>query len=89
LGEKNEVNAAWQANETRGRDQRAPAGNRNFLTSIDLSHARQKALAPLRMALTSWKAFEFFTKEQVPVAADADGRYVFDVCGPSQHHGSH
>jgi hypothetical protein len=31
------------------------------------------------MALTSWKAFPFFTVAQVPVPADEDGTYVFDV----------
>ena len=32
------------------------------------------------MALTSWKSFPFFTVTQVPVPADPDGSYVFDVC---------
>lgn len=32
------------------------------------------------MALTSWKAFPFFQISQVPVPADEDGSYVFDVC---------
>ena len=31
------------------------------------------------MALTSWKAFPFFTATQVPVPADNDGAYIFDV----------
>ena len=31
------------------------------------------------MALTSWKAFPFFTASKVPVPADEDGTYVFDV----------
>ena len=31
------------------------------------------------MALTSWKQFPFFTVSQVPVPADEDGSYVFDV----------
>jgi len=31
------------------------------------------------MALTSWKAFPFFTVSQIPVPADDDGSYVFDV----------
>lgn len=31
------------------------------------------------MALTSWKAFPFFQVSQVPVPADEDGSYVFDV----------
>lgn len=31
------------------------------------------------MALTSWKAFPFFTVAQVPVPADDDGAYIFDV----------
>ena len=31
------------------------------------------------MALTSWKQFPFFTASQVPVPADEDGSYVFDV----------
>jgi len=35
------------------------------------------------MALTSWKAFPFFTVAQVPVPADDDGAYIFDV-GQSQ-----
>ncbi|ETN42149.1 uncharacterized protein HMPREF1541_04090 [Cyphellophora europaea CBS 101466] len=30
------------------------------------------------MALTSWKAFPFFTASKVPVPADEDGTYVFD-----------
>jgi hypothetical protein len=32
------------------------------------------------MALTSWKAFPFFTVSQVSVPADGEGSYVFDVC---------
>ena len=32
------------------------------------------------MALTSWKAFPFFTVAQVPVPADEDGAYIFEVC---------
>lgn len=31
------------------------------------------------MALTSWKTFPFFNVSQVPVPADDDGSYVFDV----------
>jgi len=31
------------------------------------------------MALTNWKAFPFFQVSQVPVPADEDGTYVFDV----------
>jgi hypothetical protein len=31
------------------------------------------------MALTSWKAFPFFIVSQVPVPADEDGSYIFDV----------
>jgi hypothetical protein len=31
------------------------------------------------MALTSWKEFPFFSVSQVPVPADEDGSYVFDV----------
>ena len=31
------------------------------------------------MALTSWKAFPFFSVSKVPVPADEDGTYVFDV----------
>ena len=31
------------------------------------------------MALTSWKTFPFFTVNQVPVPADEDGAYIFDV----------
>lgn len=31
------------------------------------------------MALTSWKDFPFFNVSQVPVPADEDGSYVFDV----------
>lgn len=31
------------------------------------------------MALTSWKQFSFFTSSQVPVPADPDGAYIFDV----------
>jgi hypothetical protein len=34
------------------------------------------------MALTSWLAFPFFQASQVPVPADEEGSYVFDVgCG--------
>jgi hypothetical protein len=32
------------------------------------------------MALTSWMNFPFFNVSQVPVPADEDGSYVFDVC---------
>ena len=31
------------------------------------------------MTLTSWLEFPFFTASQVPVPADEDGSYVFDV----------
>jgi hypothetical protein len=31
------------------------------------------------MALTSWKQFPFFNVSQVPVPADEDGSYIFDV----------
>ncbi len=31
------------------------------------------------MALTSWKAFQFFSKTELPVPADEDGGYPFDV----------
>jgi hypothetical protein len=31
------------------------------------------------MALTSWKEFPFFSVSKVPVPADEDGTYVFDV----------
>lgn len=31
------------------------------------------------MALTNWKVFSFFTASQVPVPADEDGAYIFDV----------
>ena len=31
------------------------------------------------MALTSWKAFQFFSKTELPVPADEDGHYPFDV----------
>jgi hypothetical protein len=31
------------------------------------------------MALTSWKAFQFFSKTELPVPADEDGCYPFDV----------
>ena len=34
------------------------------------------------MALTSWKSFPFFTSSKVPVPADEDGTYVFDVSTP-------
>ncbi len=34
---------------------------------------------PTIMALTSWKEFPFFAVSQVPVPADEDGSYVFDV----------
>lgn len=34
------------------------------------------------MALTSWKAFPFFSAVQVPVPADENGSYVFDVGRP-------
>lgn len=39
------------------------------------------------MALTSWKAFPFFTVSQVPVPADEDGAYIFEVRlhGPSRY----
>jgi hypothetical protein len=33
----------------------------------------------LFMALTSWKAFQFFSKTELPVPADEDGGYPFDV----------
>jgi hypothetical protein len=36
------------------------------------------------MALTSWKEFPFFAVSQVPVPADEDGSYVFDVTPPFQ-----
>jgi len=36
---------------------------------------------PPAMALTSWKTFNFFTKSEVPVPADEDGNYPFDVSG--------
>ena len=36
-------------------------------------------LRRLFMALTSWKAFQFFSKTELPVPADEDGRYPFDV----------
>lgn len=36
------------------------------------------------MALTSWKSIPFFNVSQVPVPADEDGQYVFDVNNPLQ-----
>ena len=35
------------------------------------------------MALTSWKEFPFFSVSKVPVPADEDGTYVFDVSSPA------
>jgi hypothetical protein len=36
------------------------------------------------MALTSWKAFQFFSKTELPVPADEDGAYPFDVRSPQE-----
>lgn len=38
------------------------------------------------MALTSWKAFPFFSVSKVPVPADEDGTYVFNVSARSPSH---
>jgi hypothetical protein len=63
----------------------------NFRQHIDLAglHSKlepnsSKGTAEWRniceMALTSWKAFPFFAVSKVPVPADGEGLYVFDVC---------
>ena len=41
------------------------------------------------MALTSWRAFPFFATSQVPVPADDEGSYIFDVRSKSKSGEAH